>query len=95
VILDRLSREFGIEVTRGKPAVAYRESLTQTVETTGLLNYDRTIGNTRLQASVHIILNPKAACVSADSACAVLSDPTVSLGPEARDFLGVGQEHVR
>ena len=92
VILDRLSREFGIEVTRGKPAVAYRESLTQTVETTGLLNYDRTIGNTRLQACVHIILNPKQACVSADSACAVLSDPTVSLGPEARDFLGVRRD---
>ena len=92
VILDRLSREFGLEVTTGKPAVAYRESLTQTLDTGGFLTYDRTIGNTRLQAGLHLILTPKQVCFSTDSACAVISEPRISLGREAREFLGLEQD---
>jgi elongation factor G len=93
VTLDRLSREYGLQVITGKPAVAYRESLVERVETPGgLLNYDRTIGNTRLQAAIHLVLEPKAACESSDSPCILLSDPTVSLGPQARAFLGIFEE---
>ena len=92
VILDRLVREFGLQVITGKPAVTYRESLVQTLETPGLLNYDRTIGSTRLQAAVHLVLEPKTACSSSDSPCILLSDPTISLGPEAREFLGIDED---
>ena len=38
----------------GAPAVAYRETVTRMIETDGLVEYDRTIGGTRLQASVHL-----------------------------------------
>ena len=32
IILDRLRREFGVEVNQGRPEVAYKESITQTVQ---------------------------------------------------------------
>ena len=44
VTLDRLFREFGIEVVTGPPSVAYRETITQTIESDGLVEYDRMIG---------------------------------------------------
>lgn len=34
--------------------MAYRETVTRMIETDGLVEYDRTIGGTRLQASVHL-----------------------------------------
>lgn len=89
VTLDRLFREHGLEITVGKPAVAYRESLSAlSVETDGLVEYDRTIGGSRMQAAVHLRLESKQHCwETSQSACLLLSDPVVTLGPDARSFL--------
>jgi elongation factor G len=91
ITVDRLAREFGLEVSTGKPAVAYRESLTEKLETPGgLWIYDRTIGNNRLQAAVHLVLEPKKEIISDPSSlCMVISEPTVTLGIKAREFLGL------
>ena len=92
VTLDRIHREFGLQVGTGKPAVAYRESLSEDVETDGLVVYDRTIGNTRLQGAVHLVLERTDNNNNdATSSCVLLSEPTVSIGLEARLQLGVDE----
>ena len=91
VTLDRLHREFGLQVTSGAPSVAYRESISDTLETPGLLEYDRTIGASRMQGAVHLVLEPVACSTFKDSPCMVLSDPVVTVGEEARAFLGVDE----
>ena len=95
IVLDRLRREFGLEVTTGSPAVAYRETVANAIDTNGLVEYDRTIGGTRLQAAVHLMIEPVQcpdAAMSDNSSCMILSDPVVTIGPEARDFLGVDED---
>ena len=89
VTLDRLQREHGLDVTVGKPAVSYRESLSASLlETEGLVNYDRTFGATRMQAAVHLRLESIQHCwETSQSSCVLLSDPVVTLGSEARAFL--------
>jgi len=90
ITLDRLKREFGIEVLAGKPAVAYRESLVESIETPGLLNYDRTIGSTRLQAAIHLRIEPKQGVETTEGSSSVLlSEPTVVLEQPAREYLGI------
>lgn len=99
VTLDRLRREQGLQVMVGPPAVAYRETIKERIETPGgLLEYDRTIGGTRLQGAVHLVLEPSGDCdkqttssstlSSSSSSCVMLSDPVVTVGPKAREFLG-------
>jgi elongation factor G len=88
ITLDRLKREYGLGVMVGKPAVKYRETCTRTIES-GLCNYDRTFGGTRLQAAVHIQLKPTGVNVAQDSPCMVLADPIVSIGEQARAFLDI------
>merc|ERR1712238_472040 len=57
VTLDRLYREHGLQVMVGPPSVAYRETVKKEIETpNGLVEYDRTIGGTRLQAAVHLVI---------------------------------------
>ena len=95
IVLDRLRREFGLEVTTGSPAVAYRETVANEIDTNGLIEYDRTIGGTRLQAAVHLMIEPVQcpdAAMSDNSSCMILSDPIVTIGPEAREFLGVNED---
>jgi elongation factor G len=89
VTLDRVYREHGIRVMTGPPAVAYRETISAALETPGLLKYDRTIGATRLQASVHVMLEPVKCEIDSDSSCVVVSEPTVKLGQDTRMFLNV------
>jgi len=95
IVLDRLHREFGLRVICGNPSVAYRETVKEGFETAGgtLLNYDRLIGGTRLQAAVHLYLEPYVPPENTfpDSPCMLLSDPIVTVGSEARKFLGVDQ----
>eukprot|EP00980_Cylindrotheca_fusiformis_P022293 scaffold9176_cov129-Cylindrotheca_fusiformis.AAC.17 len=88
VTLDRISREYGLQVMVGPPLVAYRETVKDRIETAGgLLVYDRTIGGTRLQGAVHLTLRPRTS--GKKSACTLLSEPSVIVGPKARQFLGL------
>lgn len=56
IIVDRLKREFGVEVTTGKPQVAYRESIKATVEKEG--KYIRQSGGRGQYGHVYIKLEP-------------------------------------
>ena len=94
VVVDRLQREYGLAVWIGKPSVAYRETVLEVIETPGLVDYDRTVGSTRMQAWVHLRLEP-VDCPEARTSgdCMILSDPIVTLGPKVRDFLGFDDEY--
>lgn len=100
VTLDRLQREFGLEVRVGPPAVAYREALVAPIETSGLVSYQRTVGGTCLQGSVQLRLEPTTGLTDSatpndcdpldeESSCRLPADPVVLLGPEVRDYLGL------
>jgi elongation factor G len=56
IVLDRLLREFGLEVRTGKPEVSYRETVLmkdgENIETDELIEYDRTMGGVQLQGVV-------------------------------------------
>jgi len=98
ITLDRLQREFGLAVQKGNPRVAYRETLTYAMETPGgdLLQYDRTLGDTRLQGAVHLRLEPASLSSGDDGSSNSLIDedetrvplePTISVGPQVLEFL--------
>lgn len=90
VTLDRLKREFGINVRAGSPSVSYRETIIDDVETVGLCNFDKTIGGTRMQAAVHLLLEPTWGDDSEDeSACMLLSEPIVNVSDQAKSYLGI------
>jgi elongation factor G len=90
VTLDRLKREFGLEVRAGAPFVAYRETIIEDIETAGLCNYDKTVGGTRMQAAVHLMLEPTWSSVSDNgSRCMMIAEPTVSVSDTVRTFLGL------
>ena len=87
VVLDRLRREFGLEVRTGKPAVAYRETVLfegDGVETDGLVEYDRTVGGVQLQGAVRLRLSPSTMMNS--ELCVPPEDPLVTLSPQTREF---------
>ncbi|KAG7351916.1 translation elongation factor G [Nitzschia inconspicua] len=95
VTVDRLFREHGLRVTVGPPSVSFCETVMTQIETPGgLVNYDRTIGGTRLQAAVHLIITPNhpADYCEINNACTLLSSPVVTVGPDAREFLGLNQD---
>ena len=88
VTLDRISREYGLNIMVGSPFVAYRETVKEKIESPGgLVNYDKTIGGTRLQAAVHLVMEPHPC--DRKTSCMLLSDPIVTIGPSAREFLGL------
>ena len=86
VTLDRIRREHDLNVLVGKPSVAYRETVSEVVETDGLLNFDRTFGDTRLQASIHLKLEPGFQNMNEES-CQVVSDPEVTISPRILEYL--------
>ena len=95
VAIDRIHREYGLKVMVGPPFVAYRETVKTEIETPGgLIEYDRTIGATRLQAAVHLVMKPNHRCSTDhnDNSCMILSDPVVTVGSKAREFLGLNQD---
>jgi elongation factor G len=93
VTLDRLLREYGLQNIRvGPPSVTYRETVTVDLETDGLVAYDRSVGGTRLQGSVHLALRPitgfNDSCDDPSVlGCSPFIEPTVTIGPLARDYL--------
>lgn len=88
VALDRIKREYGLNVMVGAPSVSYRETVTERISTNGLVNYDKTLGDKRLEASVQLTLEPLAVDGNTSS-CMILTDPVLSLGTNARSFLEV------
>ena len=90
VVLDRLRREFGLEVRTGKPAVAYRETVLfdgDGVETDGFVEYDRTVGGVQLQGAVRLRLSPST--MMNTELCVPPEDPLVTLSPETREFFNM------
>lgn len=94
VLVDRIRREHGLEVWIGKPSVAYREGLQVEIETAGLVNYDRTVGSTRMQASIHLRLQPIEKDETIDGSYTIPIDPIVVLGPKVRAFLGFTESNI-
>ena len=94
VIVDRLQREFGLPVWIGKPAVAYRETVHSSIDSGGLIEYERTIGAMKLQASVHLQIEPIKGpdARNTDSASMVLHDPIVTIGSKVKEYLQVDEE---
>jgi len=89
VTVDRLKREFGLDVLVGSPSVAYRETIIDRLCTNGLCNYDNTIGERRLQAAVNLSLEPLVDC---GSSCFSLMEPRVTVSDEVKEFLGLNPE---
>ena len=52
IILDRLAKEFGVNVVRGKPQVTYMECVTSSAS--GVSEFDKTIGDVRHRAKVKV-----------------------------------------
>ena len=96
IVLDRLRREFGLEVRTGKPAVAYRETIGleagEEVETDGLVEYDRTVGGVQLQGAVHLQLRAVQSLQDGHEPCIPPEDPVVSLSSETRTFFDLDPE---
>ena len=92
IVLDRLRREFGLEVRTGKPAVTYRETVLmkdgENIETDGLIEYDRTVGGVRLQGAVQLQLRPNSASGN-EMICRPPEDPVVTLSAETRLFFSL------
>jgi len=55
----------------------------------GLYCYDQMIGNTWLEAVVHLTLEPAATCIDPSTPFMALLEPTVTLSPAALESLGV------
>ena len=56
VILDRMFREYKVEANRGKPQVAYKETITQPVRARGL--FKRQTGGRGMFADAMIVFEP-------------------------------------
>lgn len=92
VVVDRLQREFGLAVWIGKPSVAYRETVTDAIETGGLTDYDRTVGSVRMQAQVRVRIEPLKGLNYSSEDVVILSEPDVILGPKVREYLGFDEK---
>ena len=57
VILERLRREFGLELLVGRPQVVYRETVTGEAEV--LEHFDQTLGDEHLKATVRLLVRPR------------------------------------
>ena len=86
VVIDRIRREFGVPLRVGAPSVAFRESVEQRIDSNGLINFDHTVGGTRFEASIHIIVEPTRDSVEFSTAM-LLHEPKVIIEPAAREYL--------
>ncbi len=57
VLLERIRREFGVEVSVGKPQVVYRETISKEAEANEI--FDRQVGEERLMAEVKLRVRPR------------------------------------
>lgn len=56
IILDRLKREFKLEVNQGKPQVSYKESITSSTEVHEI--FDRQLGGKNKYAEIYVRISP-------------------------------------
>jgi elongation factor G len=95
ICLDRLRREFGLEVRVGKPAVAYRESVVIEDDggvETGLVEYDRTVGGVRLHGAVRLRMTPSVCPDSKQPSnlqCLPPQEPIVKISPATRAYFNL------
>jgi elongation factor G len=82
VLIDRLLREYKLDVRVGKPQVAYRETIGSTLRKT--LEYDREIGGKRQYAKVVLDLAPR------ERGAGNLFESTIGDGPDGKPLLAPG-----
>mmetsp|Transcript_13403 Transcript_13403/g.25631 ORF Transcript_13403/g.25631 Transcript_13403/m.25631 type:complete len:475 (+) Transcript_13403:2799-4223(+) len=91
IVLDRLRREYGLEVRTGTPRVTYRETVLlddgdDEVETDGMVEYDRTVGGVQLQGTVRLRLSRPP---TLEGDCIPPEDPVVTLSPETCKYFNI------
>ncbi len=91
VLIDRLQRESRLVVNVGKPQVAYRETISQTLTKT--IEYDRELGGRRRYAKLVLELAPRERGAGNESVNSV-PQPTSSV-PLTREMLSAAAEGVR
>jgi len=88
IVLDRLRREFGVQVRTGRPAVTYREAVAlddgEEVATDGLVEYDRTVGGVRMQGAVKLSFRPRTLSEDPDEDCIPPAEPVVTFSSSVR-----------
>jgi elongation factor G len=90
ITLDRIKREFGLEVMVGSPSVTYRETISEPFASDGSINYDRSIGGTKLQAAISLELKPSwNERDYSDSSCMILAEPAITTSAIVKTFLGL------
>jgi elongation factor G len=57
IVLNRLERDYHVQVNSGKPQVVYRETISRPAQATGV--FDREIGGTRHFAEVQLHMDPR------------------------------------
>ena len=89
IVLDRLRREFGVQVRTGRPAVTYREAVAladgEEVATDGLIEYDRTVGGVRMQGAVKLSFRPRTLSEDPEEDCIPPVDPLVTFSSSVRE----------
>ena len=93
VVVDRLRNEFCIDLEVGTPSVEYKETIISEIETEGgLWNYDRTIGEKRLQAALHLLLEPIIKKSDDSSDILELVDIEIEIHDKVKEYLDVEPE---
>ena len=85
IILDRLKREYGVEVVTGKPQVVYKETISSTGK--GHVRFDRDIHDVRHIGEVTLTVEP----APRGEGVSFSTDPVLQVIPEElRDYLEQG-----
>ena len=87
VLIDRLSREFNVEASLGRPQIAYKEALTQPA--TGEMKYATRIDGRSHYAHVKLDLYP------VEQGSAYVFDNDIAGGTIPQEFIGSVDEGVR
>jgi elongation factor G len=87
IIVDRLTREFGVQATVGKPQVAYREALTKAAKAEG--RYIKQTGGHGQYGHVKIRIEP------AESSEGIIFENEIVGGSIPREFIGAIQKGIK
>lgn len=92
VTLDRIQRERGIRLHVGDPFVTYHETVTVPIESNGLVNYDKVIGDKRMQAAVSLEILPANKMEHGQDGCYAILDPVVEVSNDVLEYLDLDPE---